>query len=71
MTPQEFDELVAPFLASQDDQQLGESYHTDWDAASGVLEDLKTFLFHAEIAKEDRRKQYLALKEEFEPGSVK
>lgn len=67
MNAQEFDDMVGPFLEAQDDQQYKEIYQTEREIADSALRDLRKFLFKAEIAKEERRKQYLELKAEFEP----
>ena len=68
MTLQEFDELVNPFLDSFVGSYAEDRYETEGGRAEDVVSDLKKFIFAIDPAKEERRKKFLKLKAEFEPG---
>jgi hypothetical protein len=61
----EFRDLV---LGALDDNRKDERYGTDHDIAESLLNESEESLFSEEIAKGERRAQYLALKAEFEGG---
>lgn len=69
ITQLDFTALSVDFLETQDASSRDEFYVTPREMAAEVLKDLKSFLFSKDIAKEERRVQYLALKSEFEVES--
>ena len=57
---------IAAFLETQDDEWSEEWYTTQRNMAAEYLERFEQFLFGAEDAKAERRRQYEELKKEFE-----
>lgn len=69
-TREQFNEFKALILEALDDSDHDEHYGTSRSIADGLLDSAERSLFAEEIAKEERRTQYLALKAEFEPGEA-
>lgn len=68
-TPENFDLMVEDFLSKENNYVKEEWYSTDRDVAEHVMANLREFIFGKDLAKEERRAQYLLLKAEFEGES--
>jgi len=66
ITLQEFNKIADDFIASKDNSTSDEWYTTEADIAETVMDSLRLYLFDAEVSRDERYKQFLALKEEFE-----
>jgi len=61
ITLQEFNKIADDFIAASVNFQRSE-----WYTTKNVMDSLRVYLFEAEVSRDERYKQFLALKEEFE-----
>jgi len=66
MNRKELEAKIEEYLNTMDDSRLNQWCATPHDLSADVFQDFVTWLYHEDDAKEARRKQYLALKAEFE-----